>query len=549
MNTTLTYIDYLGKEPKLTTNGKKRFQTAFGGIFSILTTISILTVGGYFVLQTFSRKQFTVINSTNTIDDPSYDFIKYPPYMVVTDKSLLPILESDRVFEVNVVMGIQNSSIVEFVPMNMTKNIELKFAPENFKNSTIEQKKNILFFDMEEIKNRQDFRGTWGKNVAPVSNLLVISLKKCVNTTENSNKCLPQEKINERLTDTQYIFYYPEYTIDHNRIDEPGLIRYSSEDNDLSPTVFKKWWFGFKTISYRSDMGYVFEDFHTNTYWAFLPYLFDVELIDGGPDQKGGLFAYIGIYGDTRLDTYQRKYIKIQELLANVGGIVKGVVLISSFLVSQFTETFIWLRYYEIFYLSKQSTPSYKHLKKPALQKDDQTSKNVAGFNNYTTKNILQCSTSTVNDRYVVESNLNLDLDNVLKPLQRKKFRKLEITLFSYFIPLNYNNSKKMLLLKDLREKLQKKISIENLIEKTNLIDKIKFILFTENELKLVRNLPNSGLYNVKGERKTIIEKLWEKYEFEYLNHDNLEDFAKITNAPSDHKQKILNLMYLEEKS
>jgi hypothetical protein len=550
MNELLLYVDYLGQEPKLRTNGKKRFQTSFGGLISIISTISIFIVGGYFVLQTFERKQFTVISSTSTIDDPFYDFNKYPPYMVVVDKESNPIKDADRVFQFSAIMGHQSGTSAEFKPMNLKKNTDLKYKPDNFQNATIAQQKNILYFDTDEPINKLDngFRGTWGKPLAKVSHLLIIQLTKCVNTTENANNCLSMEEINQRLTGIQYIFYYSEFDLDHNNVTEPGHIRYSSEDNDLSPTVFKKWWFGFKTFQYNSDMGYVFEDFQKQTYWAFLPYLFDVELISGGENQVGGLFAYIGVYGDTRLDVYDRKYFKIQELLANVGGIINGIVLLARFLVIKFSETFIALKYYERIYLKKQNKQNLKqdysgrtinsqmiHLTSKLQSKNSIRDASPSNINRLNIEHIKIIKNNSNQEKNNInqDNNFPKKLGIKISTLKVNKISNITLSIWQYILPLNIQNSTSFIILRSLMKKINKKISMENIIEKINLIDKIKFVIFNEHELNLLKCVPNSRLDHLPDCEKEI-DRLWKIFEYENRNKgdfNELNDYLKNYNS------------------
>jgi hypothetical protein len=526
MKTAIAYLDYLGREPKLTTNGKSRYQTVLGGVISILTTLAIFGVGGYFVLQTFQRKQFTVIQSQSTINDPYYNFTKNPFYIELGDKQLNPIKDADRVFEIVAYLGIEANATETYPYMHMKLNSDLKYDSESLKDHTDEQKKGIYYFDMDDPANRIAIRGTWGSWLAPEANLVVLCFTKCKNSTQNKNKCLPIEEINLRLTGSKYMIHYPEYTVDHNNILSPGQYRWSSEDNEMSPLIQKKWWFTYKTISYQSDMGLVFEDWKIQTYWAYLPYVFDVQLIEEGPNAPGGVFGVMGLLGASRLDIYQRKYIKLQELLANVGGVVKGIVLIASFLVNQLSETTIWHDFYDRLYLPKDSKNKFSN------RKLKQNSIIETSINNY-----------TYTSNSVKEKTNDIQKTNFCVNILETERQKLEIPSFYHIIPLHFNTSRNVGILKELHKKILKKISIENILDKTNLVDKIKFILFSNDELSLLKHIPNSGFKN--DSKKRNICRLWDTFEFEDHNHEDLKEIlTKIkTSIPSEYSKKMMELI------
>jgi hypothetical protein len=70
-------------------------------------------------------------------------------------------------------------------------------------------------------------------------------------------------------------------------------------------------------------------------------------------------------------------------------------------------------------------------------------------------------------------------------------------------------------MIKKIEEYVKKKLSVETMIPKFNEIDKLKFTLLSPIELEMIDliNYREITLPNVQ-QRKTKIQKLWDKYEF-----------------------------------
>jgi hypothetical protein len=86
----------------------------------------------------------------------------------------------------------------------------------------------------------------------------------------------------------------------------------------------------FKNIEYNSDVGYVFSDIQPNFFHAFDSFSSEVDLRDQKTNVTPYTFLWLTLVNSPRKVVYFRNYMKVQNLLANIGGIVKGIILIGS---------------------------------------------------------------------------------------------------------------------------------------------------------------------------------------------------------------------------
>lgn len=105
--------------------------------------------------------------------------------------------------------------------------------------------------------------------------------------------------------------------------------------------------------------------------------------------------------------------------------------------------------------------------------------------------------------------------------------------------------TKSKLLTSRVEKYVNKKMSVEYLVRKMDEIDKLKFVLFSDDELTVFKFIQNPNLIPDK-EAKSKIEDLWIKTEF----HEkvDLKDFERMkelisTDEVSEKMTKILSLI------
>jgi len=124
----------------------------------------------------------------------------------------------------------------------------------------------------------------------------------------------------------------------------------------------------------------------------------------------------------------------------------------------------------------------------------------------------------------------------------------MSLNLFGIFCPISIFKQLKndsLTIIANVKSYLNKKSSLEYILKKMLEIDKMKFILFNEDELFLMRFMDNSSAI-IKEKRDP--NNLWADYEFE--NKPNKKDIQKFNefvnkneNNLSGNGKKILSLI------
>ena len=167
-------------------------------------------------------------------------------------------------------------------------------------------------------------------------------ISTCVNDTKlNRTNCFPTEKSKARLVNTYISYVFLDYSIDHNDILNPVKVNLRSEILPVSSTIYKRIFFYQRPVTYTTDYGLVFEDFQDIKFYQTLDSKENVDLRPQGT--VPGSFALISVMMDKYNNFYMRKYSKIQSFLADVGGLVKGLLLISSLLNYLVSEEFYYV--------------------------------------------------------------------------------------------------------------------------------------------------------------------------------------------------------------
>lgn len=95
-------FDFYGYEAKINIFGKKSYKTIWGGIFGILTLISIATISMFFIVELLSRKSLSLIFNKNTNIATNISIANDPLFVYVIDNNGI-IHNDDRLWPLSVV--------------------------------------------------------------------------------------------------------------------------------------------------------------------------------------------------------------------------------------------------------------------------------------------------------------------------------------------------------------------------------------------------------------------------------------------------------------
>ena len=253
-------------------------------------------------------------------------------------------------------------------------------------------------------------------------------LRPCRNKTDG-NICESPEKINGYLTNTFIDFKTISYNVDSLSKNPYKEILYS-ERFAISNSVFKRVWIYIKTVYYTTDIGYVFEDKETQSFFQIYQLVPEIDLRDTEKSTVPGSFLTMTFLNHKEITTYNRVYQKFQDFLANVGGIIKGIMMIAS-IINIFVSQNLYYQYLinNISEIKYDIYRSFKNENKNFQAKD--FNKNKDNENNIN-KNETPSQRSNL-ELNIDKSNINnfADIDTTLRVNAQEKNEKVTMKIDS----------------------------------------------------------------------------------------------------------------------
>lgn len=306
--------DVLGVDASLyARKGSKQNKNLFGGIISILMTTLIFGGSIFFVSQFFDRSQLSLIS--NFEEDPNVsvkNFNKLP--LMVRLSGNLNALIPDNFYKVSFLAltfdESQGSAQTSF-PVNMQKcNIENNFGD-----------KKDLFKDIKDIESYYcpvwdrefDLRGIYGSTNYTYG---IMFFSPCV----ESSDCADRKSVYSSLSGSYLDYITLTNSIQHYSSDPHKEALFKGRIA-VSSSIYKRVWIYFEKIIYITDFGYIFEEKSEKVFNNVKEYSVDVDLRNVTDTN----FLWVTFLNYSSTTSFIRSYMKAQALLANIGGIIKGL--------------------------------------------------------------------------------------------------------------------------------------------------------------------------------------------------------------------------------
>lgn len=343
-------------------------------------------------------------------------------------------------------------------------------------------------------------------NGSTISNIDI--LKNLTNNTINDTKsndkysnCLDKNEIIKDIGET--IFYlrvaYIDFEIDHNNYFNPFKPYLKSDALMYTYKSKSRLFYYFKNIFYNTDVGEIDKNnilestFVFDNYQITYPQTFTI-------NESFGVFS---ILISNKGDVFNKSFPKIQSLIANIGGIIKGVTLFFEIILHFISNKSLFI------YLANYLTDS-SDLKK-CININKQNFK-IATKNDYNCSHVFNKNKEI---QYFQNSNSNLNLNNN----SNENFHDFKKNLKLGENIINEIN-KEVCADKDLKSK---HISIPiNLINENKKKNPLKYEFYNKEKLKLFDKFAKNVIKN-----KRLENNLKEKRQIA-LNNFDLKDRYKI---------------------
>jgi hypothetical protein len=391
----VNFLDILSPQANLFIFNQTRHKTLIGAFFGFFSIIAITACAFYFTVQTFQRKDATIIYNQNSLITYPLNISNIPLMTLLMDGS------GNKMKNQNSTYTIKYTYLQYFTSYDATGKAVSNFTidyldtePCNLDTSFGEYRKYFEGFNnMQESqclplnKYNLSLYGQKGNTNKGYSNIQIY-VNTCVNDTYT--KCLDPASIETALSNVKLSVQTIGYEINHQNYSNPFIETVMKFELGMSSTIFKRYSIFQKNIIYETDYGFLFEDKVTGIRFASDDYIdisVDLRKSSGSLPQFLPVRTVFGqgvFYLSSKTDFYFRSYTKLQDLMANIGGIVKGILLISQFITSSLTSKLNYKKLYETIFSNNNFIKKQQHLS----QQDQLKNQNSKSINNVEEKTL-----------------------------------------------------------------------------------------------------------------------------------------------------------------
>lgn len=319
----LRKLDFSSQNPQFFIQKESRLKSIFGGTIS-LTVVSVVLFFVWYLGYDIVYKQNPIVlmKEENLPVSNQHQFNNNTAFIGL-------LVENEDVGKVDDLYKILSFTLTHYLYKknsdqssgeiwNITQN-EIELVPctgyWNFNNSyTEEQLSQFLCgknFDY-------DLGGYWTEDFL---NLLVYEIHFC---DSNIKECMPKDYMKSFVKGKYLNLYFMDQIVDPTNFDNPIKLFSRNIYMLLDSLLYKEMELFFRTIEIDSDIGFFIEEKSFITSFQYDRFTVDSKSLD---DEENPLLASIWVYSTSKKITYKRSYIKVQDIAANVGGIVKFMML------------------------------------------------------------------------------------------------------------------------------------------------------------------------------------------------------------------------------
>jgi hypothetical protein len=326
-------LDFVGNEVSLLHKSSKRVKTVIGGIITSIISIFTLYCAIYFGRGILTKdnpssrfsKSFTDSSRVRSVDRPyvvyfantfGVQYTNPERYFTLTGLSF-PVTDTGLAGELTDVFMDKCD-----IDVHLAKYKDL-YANKNLANALCSNPHKMRYHNGTVV----EYDSIYFENeyIGLPSVFIAYSLGSCVNTTENGNKCAPQEEIDQVENGLYMTVLLLDEYINLNDYEKPSTQYIYPYTINISPKVSKNTHVVYKNTYITTDAGLIMED----------PSTINISQIDSLKTVQITTGYYIFYFESTKItDNYNRKYVKIQDLVASIGGLIKFIYVFSSILIS-----------------------------------------------------------------------------------------------------------------------------------------------------------------------------------------------------------------------
>lgn len=342
----LAILDVIGPEIKLNNVEKSgsREQTISGGLISVIVIMLSIAVVIYFSLGLVIRKSPITYQVTRHEDiTPTIDFNQNNMFFAVyfepssTFAKELPKFNDKMITYYANLTYFKNASTIatyDLRPCNFDKDFKgIQSLFLNYKDlindiaycvGDMHKDGKTIPEDSPEYTNLYIKDGLKSFSGEPIWVNFVA--QRCINTTENQNHCYSQEIINKYLHGSMYSMLLIDNNFDSTNYEQP-IQRFVSKINGMvSANTLSDNYLNFNNIVFRTYDAFLFDDYSDIPSYQIAERVEIVSNNNVGGSIVNEIFKF-NFDPQNTVVTYERHYTRVQDVLAEIGGVIKALML------------------------------------------------------------------------------------------------------------------------------------------------------------------------------------------------------------------------------
>jgi hypothetical protein len=532
----ISSFDFLGISPSITIEGNKKHKTVFGGLMSIFVAALLLGGSTYFMILLISRTNYSLLVSEEFYPNSFSNWTNSEVSFYLTNRVGQFLEDADRIYTVvgtywqlKKIQNTDGTSVMRSVPAFLK--MEKCNVTRHFKSNPDlwENEKYITHSYCMAPNQLVNVSKPFGYDE---STYISFWVQKCQNTT-TKNDCFPREYIDKTLVNVFLLSRFTNYYFDHSLQGDTSVPYIHNDGFFVSSTVYKRFSYSMRSVQYDTDAGIFLTNIETKNYTNLVDYKESVDLRTESfiPD----VFITVAFNMNILKQKITKRYYKFQNMLADMGGLLKGLVSISSF----FNWYFCNKQFYnQIINANINSFPKNEYLNEFALNKEQDVRKinynienprkncdsktpiksNIKSddfvarikFNSdpkqlncvESPKNkvyVNNCNNNSLKARHIFKSKQeNLNIKNLYeKNAEKEKFKMncIEHIFPMAFFPKHSSGYRNLLINFKLREIVSRELDVLNIIPKLYSVDKLSYLLAGKEYMSSIYNISNPVLY------------------------------------------------------
>ena len=404
-------IDFISFIPNTFYNGEKRYKNVLGGIYQIFMSICWIFGIVYFSKDIYLRENPSIVYSTQ------YDRFPYERNYTNREDFLVMISINDMLtwapFIDETIYETRFITLSKFNhtrgPSQPLKAVICSEVLQGYENYTIGIPTD-KYYCLDPKHDKITFKGT---QTSPDSKYMKIGLHMCQNSTSNNNHCKSQSEIDKRLQGSSFNLFFFNFKFENKNYQNIRETFLDFHHSFYSNLYYKLVFVTLKQIEYIDDIGFLFEDLSKRDFYA----VDNIKEVFNFSKQPDGKFLDFAINFGTGKDTIRRNYKRIQSVIAEVGGLFKGIVL-TSLLIKYFfmnKDVFNYLNYFQHNKNTFKNDVIIKNnFKQKSLKSDGKFHQELSEANNIKLKDNSNLNINNNNINHSVINNNNNNKDNLI---------------------------------------------------------------------------------------------------------------------------------------